>query len=146
MNNLSPLATIFISCITSASVLSFLQFLIKRHDEKGGIIGRINSSLQDTQLQIESLKNEVQTKHENLKDYIEEHQMLEYRIRILRASDEIRRDIKHSEEFFDQINDDISEYNKYCLSHPQFQNNKAAHAIANINRAYAQCIQNNNFL
>lgn len=146
MNNLSPLATIFISCITSASVLSFIQFLIKRHDEKGGVLGELIKASERTQQDIKLLREHVDDTHQNLKAYIAEQQILECRVRILKASDEIRRELKHSEEFYDQINDDISNYNKYCLSHPEFQNNKATHAIANINRAYAQCIKDNSFL
>lgn len=146
MSNLSPLTTIFISCITSASLMSFIQFLIVRHDQKNGLLNEMNKRLKDTQDDIETMRKHVDNTFDSFCEEIYQEQMRYCRIRILTASDEIRRNVKHSEEFYDQINDDISKYNHYCRSHPGFQNNKAIHAISNINRAYEECLRNNDFL
>lgn len=146
MSNLSPLTTIFLSCITSASLMSFIQFLIVRHDQKNGVLREITTRLKDTQGEVETIKQHVDDTFDSLSEQIYKSQIEYCRIRILTASDEIRRNVKHSEEFYDQINDDISKYNHYCSSHPGFQNNKAIHAISNINRAYQECLKNNDFL
>lgn len=146
MSNLSPLTTIFLSCITSASLMSFIQFLIVRHDQKNGVLNEITTRLKATQDDIETIKQHVDRTFDSVSEQMYEEQIRYCRVRILIASDEIRHGIKHSEEFYDQINDDISKYNHYCRSHPGFQNNKAIHAISNINRAYEECLRNNDFL
>ena len=146
MSNLSPLTTIFLSCITSASLMSFIQFLIVRHDQKNGVLNEITTRLKNAQEDIETIKQHVDNTFNSFSDQMYEEQIRYCRVRILIASDEIRHGIKHSEEFYDQINDDISKYNHYCRSHPGFQNNKAIHAISNINRAYEECLKNNDFL
>lgn len=146
MSNLSPLTTIFLSCITSASLMSFIQFLIIRHDQKNGVLNEITTRLKNTQDDLETIKQHVDRTFDLFSDEMYEEQIRYCRVRILTASDEIRHGIKHSEEFYDQINDDISKYNHYCRSHPGFQNNKAIHAISNINRAYEECLKNNDFL
>ena len=71
---------------------------------------------------------------------------LECRTRILRFADELRRDVKHSEEFFNQILDDISDYERYCAEHPEYKNSKAVNAIAEIDKVYQKCMEKNSFL
>ena len=68
------------------------------------------------------------------------------RTRILRFADELRRDIRHSEEFFNEIMTDITKYDRYCLEHPKYKNNKAQNAIAQINEVYKKCAKENLFL
>lgn len=58
------------------------------------------------------------------------------RYRILRFDDEIRHNDKHSREHFDQVIDDINEYEIYCVQHPDYKNNKAMMAIENIKDVY----------
>ena len=56
-----------------------------------------------------------------------------WRYRILRFDDEIRHDERNTRKSnFDQIMDDITKYELYCASHPDFPNNKAVFAIKNI--------------
>ncbi len=68
------------------------------------------------------------------------------RYRILRFNDEILHDKKHTKEHFDQILDDITRYEKYCEEHPEYENNKAVLAIANIEAVYRECGKENKFL
>lgn len=68
------------------------------------------------------------------------------RYRILRFDDEIRHSQKHTKEHFDQIMEDITEYERYCTSNPNYKNNKAVLAIENIKATYMTCAQTNNFL
>lgn len=92
----------------------------------------------------------------DLKELGEKHNKLERRMdkddadgcrtRILRFADELRRDVKHSEEFFNQILDDISDYERYCTEHPEYKNSKAVNAIAEIDKVYQKCMEKNSFL
>ena len=75
-----------------------------------------------------------------------ENQASTFRYRILRFDDEIRHDAKHTKEHFDQILEDITEYEKYCNSHPDYRNNKAVLAIENIKRIYRECSDEGTFL
>lgn len=68
------------------------------------------------------------------------------RMRILRFADELRRGIDHSEEFFDQVLDDITDYKHYCESHTDYENNKAVAAIQKIERTYQERLDKNDFL
>ena len=68
------------------------------------------------------------------------------RIRILRFSDEIRRNVKHSQESFDQTLSDITKYEQYCKDHPEFENKKTVLANKRISEAYDKCVEDNDFL
>lgn len=70
----------------------------------------------------------------------------QYRLRILRFNDEILQGTKHTKEHFDEILDDITEYERYCTEHKEYKNNKAVMAIQNVNRVYAECLAKNSFL
>ena len=68
------------------------------------------------------------------------------RLRILRFNDEILQNKLHTKEHFDEILDDITEYERYCSDHPNYKNNKAVMAIHNVNRVYSECLTKNSFL
>lgn len=68
------------------------------------------------------------------------------RYRIIRFADEIRHDVKHTEEHFNQILDDIKKYEDYCKEHPKYPNNKAVSSIEKIKRVYEKCSDENSFL
>lgn len=67
------------------------------------------------------------------------------RNRILRFDDELRLKIDHSEEFFNQILDDINFYKTYCSSH-DYPNAKAESAMQNIEEVYRVCKRDNKFI
>lgn len=68
------------------------------------------------------------------------------RRRVLRFADECRRQEKHSEEYFNNILEDISEYKDYCDNHPEFENEKAIIAINVIEETYKRRLKKNDFL
>ncbi len=68
------------------------------------------------------------------------------RRRILRCADEIRSKIRHSQEFFNDVLDDISFYKKYCKENPKFENEKAVIAIKLIEETYEKCHKEDDFL
>ena len=76
----------------------------------------------------------------------EEEHATANRYRILRFDDEIRHDEHHTIEHFDQILEDITEYENYCDSHPLYKNNKATLAIENIKHVYQRCTDEKKFL
>ena len=68
------------------------------------------------------------------------------RRRIINAADEIRREIKHSEEWFNEVLDDIHIYEVYCQDHPKYQNAKAKLSIEYINETWKKLMEKNAFL
>ena len=68
------------------------------------------------------------------------------RVRILRFNDEMLIDQMHSKESFDQVLDDITYYEKYCMDNPDFKNNRTKMAVQNIERCYQKCLETHDFL
>lgn len=79
-------------------------------------------------------------------DKLNESEATNARYRILRFDDEIRHKVKHTEEHFNQIMDDIDDYERYCSSHPNYKNSRAVSAIENTRRTYEKCRRENSFL
>lgn len=77
---------------------------------------------------------------------IEEDEAITARYRIIRFNDELRHDVKHTEEHFNQIIDDIKTYENYCQSHPNFPNGKAVLSVSNIKKIYEKCIDEDLFI
>lgn len=97
--------------------------------------------------------SEVKSKQESTSDRLNEHIRMddernadEHRARILRFNNELIRDIPHTKEEFIDILADIDSYERYCEHHPDYKNNRAVHAIANIGRVYDERLQKHDFL
>lgn len=68
------------------------------------------------------------------------------RRRIIVFADECRRKVKHSEEHFDNVLDDITFYQQYCDDHPKFKNQKAEQSISFVLEVSAACKRNNDYI
>lgn len=79
-------------------------------------------------------------------DKLNESEATNCRYRILRFDDEIRHKVKHTEEHFNQIMEDIDDYERYCSGHPNYKNSKSVSAIENTRRTYEKCRRENSFL
>jgi len=88
----------------------------------------------------------IEKSHLEFREYYKQDDAKSARRRILNCADELRRGIEHSQEFFDDVMDDISYYNNYCSEHPNFKNMKAVVAIEFIKETYQNCLKENNFL
>lgn len=69
-----------------------------------------------------------------------------HRARILQFNTELLREKKHTEEDFNEIFYNINCYERYCRDHPDYQNGRAVHAIANIGRVYDDRMKKHDFL
>lgn len=143
---MSPWLTILIAVLGSSAIFGFAQFLITRYDKKKDQIGNVFDKVTELGDQLRDLSEKVDNNDAKVIDLIERSHAVEARIRILQASDEMRRSVYHSKEYFDQLHEDITHYEAYCDKHKGFKNNKAVHAIENINRVYQQCLIDNSFL
>ena len=98
---------------------------------------------------INELEKEIKRTSRNqeaLEAEFSEKNAVNCRVRILRFSDELRRNVKHSQESFDQVLADLDDYEKYCAAHPEFKNNKTLIAKERIKAAYQGCQEQDDFL
>lgn len=121
--------------IGGGSFLAFLEFLIKRHDDKKGK----NKEILDA---IGRLSDELA----QVKEDADRREAVLSRTHILRFDDELINGIKHSKEYFCQQLHDIDVYEQYCESHRDFQNSYAVMAIAHIRSTYKECLEENKFI
>lgn len=68
------------------------------------------------------------------------------RTRILRFGDEVRLNVKHSKDSFDEVLADITFYDTYCSTHPDFKNNRTKSTEKVIVDVYEDCLRNDSFL
>lgn len=98
--------------------------------------------------EISHLKTKIQDLDERIgvmREEAREDSAVNCRTRILRFGDELLHDIHHSKEHFDQILDDINEYEIYCDIHPNFKNNQAVMTIKHIKSVYTECMEDRKF-
>lgn len=101
-------------------------------------------------IQVRDRMDELEKKIDNMKISNDEKNQLKEalaaRRRILRFNDELLQKVRHSKEMFDDILSDISDYDRYCRTHPDFVNQKAVFAEQNVGKAYKKCMDENDFL
>lgn len=124
----------FIGIILGGSFLAFLEFLIRRHDQKHD---RMASVLE----QIKALRQRV----DEIDAKGDEREAVNMRVRILRFADEMMEERRHSKDSFDQVLSDITGYDKYCAAHPEFRNNQTAATVDYIKRNYAERLEKHDF-
>lgn len=79
-------------------------------------------------------------------DYkVDYNQARTFRARILRFNGEIKREIHHDEEEFNDILEAIDGYENFCKANPGYPNNKAVLAIENIKDIYKKAYNKNDF-
>lgn len=111
------------------------------------ILGRaINGEVLE---KIDETENAIKDTRKQLDDHIrkdDERAADSNRQRILRFNDELIRGVKHSQEHYIEVLQDIDRYEAYCREHEGYQNSRAVHSIANIGRVYDERLQKNDFL
>ena len=77
---------------------------------------------------------------------IDENNAIQCRSRILRFGDEVSHGQNHSRDHFKQIFCDITTYNSYCHSHPEFQNDMTKITSKRIEDDYMERDKRDTFL
>ena len=108
------------------------------------------SDLKTEIVQVRDRMDELEKKIDNMQISNDEKNQLKEalaaRRRILRFNDELLQKVRHSKEMFDDILSDISDYDRYVRTHPDFVNQKAVFAEQNVGKAYKKCMEENDFL
>ena len=80
------------------------------------------------------------------KEKSEERHATLCRAHILKFGDEVRHNIPHSKEGYDNILLDIDSYEEYCDKHPGYKNNVAVATIKHIKKMYQKHLEDDSFL
>ena len=127
----------------AAALMTVIQCLSKTIKPWTSVIGWIGKQAnRDMQKDLQEVKKTVE---EHIRADDERHADY-YRRRVLDFNTEILRGNKHTEEDFVEVMLIIDRYEAYCRNHPDYRNNRAVHAIANISRVYDDRLKNNDFL
>lgn len=111
-----------------------------------GLGKAINAELYEKMDDLDQEIKESRQDIKDLKDVCDERDATLNRTHILHFNDEILHQKEHTKEHFDQILEDIDNYEEYCRTHENYKNNKAVCAIDNIKRTYTKCMERDSFL
>lgn len=106
------------------------------------INGEVLTQVQGVKDDVDSVKTDLA----NVKRSNDEFEARTARRNILHFGDDVRRKVKHSKEHFDDVLQDITDYEQYCRDHPEFKNQITVSTIELIKRAYDKCLEENDFL
>ena len=89
---------------------------------------------------------ELKTEMDGIKADMNQDRAKLQRAKIIRFGSEIRTRQRHSKDYFDEIMNDITEYEQYCNEHQEFKNNITASTVKLIVQTYEKCLRENDFL
>ena len=124
----------FIGIIFGGAFLAFLQFLITRHDNKVDKFGKLERAIADLKADIKRLDPKC-----------DRREAISVRVRILKFEDELLEGHRHSKDSFDQVLSDITFYDQYCDSHPDFKNNQTLMTVEHIKKVYYERLEKRDF-
>lgn len=102
---------------------------------------QIDNLLGDIKKNLDSLESRLKV----TEGKADEDRAITARVRILKFNDELINEQLHSKESFDQVMADIDTYERFCMDHPDFRNNKSVMSIQNIKRVYAIRLEKRDF-
>ena len=118
--------------LISGGLVGFLEFMIRRNDEKKARHNEILDTLKIIKERILGIEARMDKENADVA-----------RRNILAFDDELRRHEDHSEESYNQVLADIKYYRDFCRNHDDYENDKATSAIAHILATY-QTVKNEN--
>lgn len=147
---------IFVAVIGSNALWGFIQFLVQRKDNKSDCIKKIIEMIKELDKKLDekvaelddrsTQRNErLNTKIDKLDNELGEHGAIACRVRILKFMDEILEGWEHSKDSYNQVMQDITNYERYCAEHPLFKNHQTVATIEHIKADYQERLEKNDF-
>lgn len=124
----------FIAIIFGGAFLTFLQFMIARHDKKKDELGEIKKAIADLREYIK-----------NIDEKSDRREAVSCRVRILHFEDELQEERHHSKDSFDQVLSDITTYDHFCEKHPDFRNHQTVATVEHIRSVYNKRLEKRDF-
>ena len=118
----------------------------------GGITALVNHILSrkgKTAKQLDHIETEIGEVRDDLKAVeakVDRNEAQRARTQILRFADEVYQGQLHTKEHFDEILSACDAYNKFCDTHPEFENQRTMIAQEKIKDTYANCMDKHSFL
>jgi len=126
-----------------AGVMTFVQITPIKCNPWSWIAKKLGRAINGELLhEVKTLKTELA----EMKDTFDERDAKSARTRVLRFGDECRQGQQHSQEHFDEILLDISNYNDYCRAHPNFENDRMVITAQLIKERYKKCLEEDSFI
>lgn len=126
-----------------AAVLTLIQLAPVKFNPWSAMAKALGRAINADLLQELSATKAALDEHIRLDD---ERNADSHRAKILAFNTELLRGIDHTREDFIEILAEIDCYESYCRAHPDYKNNRAVHAIANIGRVYDDRLKKHDFL
>lgn len=151
MNFSSLTVTELTSWVTTALILlsTCVEFAPIKINPLSAIFKRLGQAMNaDVLKELADVKKEQQETRKRLDDHVnlaDERRADDHRARILRFNNELIRGLPHTREDYIDILADIDYYENYCRTHKEYENGRAVHAIANINRLYDEHLHRGDF-
>lgn len=105
----------------------------------------LNKDVLDRLTTLESEQQEIKSELAAQKALSDKREADGWRADILRFNLELVERTRHTREDYIEMLDIIDKYEAYCDTHKDYENNRAVHAIANIERCYDDRLKNNDF-
>lgn len=125
---------IFVAVIGSNALWGFIQFLVQRKDNKSDCSKKIIEMIQKLDEKIDKLDGELS-----------ERSAISCRVRILKFMDEILEGWSHSKDSYNQVMQDITNYERFCAEHPLFKNHQTVATIEYIKNDFQEHLEKNDF-
>lgn len=122
------------------ALISGMAFLLNK--TKAWVLFAVKDEVKRLDGKIDS----ISTKQDTLEARMDRDSADDARRMILTYNDELLRKVSHSKESFDQILRDVDQYERFSRLHPDYPNNQAVAAIANIKRCYQKYLDESLFL
>lgn len=138
--------TAFVGVLIGGGILTFVEFMIKRHDDKKSRKSGVLKAISDLDKKVDERFDTLNAKIDEVDAKVDERSAVSARVRILRFADEMGEGRKHSKDSYDQALSDIDFYEQYCKSHPTFRNNQTIATVEYIKGNYAERLEKHDFL
>lgn len=132
---------ILIGGLLGGGLIGFIEFMIRRNDEKNNRHSEILSAIRKLDAKIDAVEKKV----DSVDRKGDERNAISNRIRILRFADELYDNKMHSKDSWDQVLSDTTEYNNYCSSNPEFKNNQTEATVEYIQKEYSKRLEKHDF-
>lgn len=145
--------TAFVGVLIGGGILTFVEFMIKRHDDKKSRKSGVLKAISDLDKKVDERFDTLNAKISEVDEKVDERSAVSARVRILRFADEMMEGRKHSRDSYEQCLEDIDYYELYCFGdgeehkgHPNFKNNKTVSTVEYIKNNYAERLEKHDFL
>ena len=133
-------ATIFLSIFGGGALITLLQFLIIRHDQKKDKESGILKAVNDVKEDVHNFKEEVEERFDQMERKVDDGQAIQERARVIRFNDEVQTGQMFSRSAWAQTRRDISDYEAHCEKYDDFPNGEADAAIANLKKVHEELL------